>query len=332
MTLRLLQAKRRCNIGQAREPTIPDVGVNTPIRIRADGDMCKVVFPKRIAVDVMVVKPERYQYQDIIQNLLIVAKGTLPSDKRNQAARNLNAFLSFLISAQLNIPMSLFHAATISFFVFHSASSFSKSSTLTHVESKPELSVALRSHKAAGMENMAHQTPLRPIASLNEKVEPCKSVTGISVSARRTIPDEYPRAMPRDEMRDVAFESSVLYLCLRSRALTESNSGSCNRGASAWSSFDSGSCVTVSGSGENPSSSVRARTTFSDPRASRGRYAFIATTDAPKPTFASIASTPDNGQKDEDDGSRRKRIADDAPIDAKPNNSRFRWGAAKIVH
>jgi hypothetical protein len=34
---------------------IPDVGVRMPIRIRADGDMCRVVFPNRIAVDVMVV-------------------------------------------------------------------------------------------------------------------------------------------------------------------------------------------------------------------------------------------------------------------------------------
>jgi hypothetical protein len=33
------------------------VGVRTPTRMRAEGDMCSVVFPKRIAVEEIVVKP-----------------------------------------------------------------------------------------------------------------------------------------------------------------------------------------------------------------------------------------------------------------------------------
>ena len=47
----------RCRMGHAREPMIPDVGVRTPIRMSADGDMCRVVLPKRIAVEVIVVNP-----------------------------------------------------------------------------------------------------------------------------------------------------------------------------------------------------------------------------------------------------------------------------------
>ena len=43
--------------GQASDPRIPEVGVRTPTRMRAEGDMCNVVLPKRIAVEVMVVKP-----------------------------------------------------------------------------------------------------------------------------------------------------------------------------------------------------------------------------------------------------------------------------------
>ena len=50
----------RCRIGQRREPRIPDVGVKMPMRMRAEGDICKVVFPKRIAVEVMVVKPRKH--------------------------------------------------------------------------------------------------------------------------------------------------------------------------------------------------------------------------------------------------------------------------------
>ena len=55
--LRFDHPNLRCRMGHASEPMIPDVGVRMPIRMSADGDMCRVVLPKRIAVDVIVVNP-----------------------------------------------------------------------------------------------------------------------------------------------------------------------------------------------------------------------------------------------------------------------------------
>lgn len=43
------------------DPIIPEVEVRAPTRIRAGGDMCSVVFPKRIAVEVIVVKPVNFK-------------------------------------------------------------------------------------------------------------------------------------------------------------------------------------------------------------------------------------------------------------------------------
>jgi hypothetical protein len=56
-TLKFDHLYLRWKKGQTSEPMIPEVGVRTPTRISAEGCMCKVVFPKRIAVDVIVVKP-----------------------------------------------------------------------------------------------------------------------------------------------------------------------------------------------------------------------------------------------------------------------------------
>lgn len=56
-TLRFDHPNLRCRTGHRSEPRIPDVGVSTPIRISADGDMCRVVLPNSMAVDVIVVKP-----------------------------------------------------------------------------------------------------------------------------------------------------------------------------------------------------------------------------------------------------------------------------------
>ncbi len=56
-TLRLDHPNLRCRLGQSSDPMIPDVGVSTPIRISADGDMWSVVLPNSMAVDVIVVKP-----------------------------------------------------------------------------------------------------------------------------------------------------------------------------------------------------------------------------------------------------------------------------------
>jgi len=39
---------------------IPEVGVIAPTRTRDEGCMCSVVFPNKIAVEVIVVKPVGY--------------------------------------------------------------------------------------------------------------------------------------------------------------------------------------------------------------------------------------------------------------------------------
>jgi hypothetical protein len=41
---------------------IPNMGEIIATRMRAEGDMCSVVFPKRVAVEVMVVKPVFFFY------------------------------------------------------------------------------------------------------------------------------------------------------------------------------------------------------------------------------------------------------------------------------
>lgn len=44
--------------GNTREPMIPEVGAMAPMRTRDEGCMCRAVFPNKIAVEVIVVKPE----------------------------------------------------------------------------------------------------------------------------------------------------------------------------------------------------------------------------------------------------------------------------------
>jgi hypothetical protein len=44
-------------MGDTREPMIPESGVIAPMRTRDEACICRVVFPNRIAVDVIVVKP-----------------------------------------------------------------------------------------------------------------------------------------------------------------------------------------------------------------------------------------------------------------------------------
>jgi hypothetical protein len=56
-TFRLDHPYLRCITGQTNEPRIPELGVITPMRISAEGCMSSEVFPNKIAVDVMVVKP-----------------------------------------------------------------------------------------------------------------------------------------------------------------------------------------------------------------------------------------------------------------------------------
>ena len=58
-------------------------------------------------------------------------------------------------------------------------------------------------------------------------------------------------------------------------------------------------------------------------------YALSATIDAPKPTLAHMASGATRGQAGEDDGSRRKSIAENDPRAAKVRSSFFRCGARR---
>ena len=66
----------------------------------------------------------------------------------------------------------------------------------------------------AGREKTPHQTPLIPIASLRESVDPFSMVTGTSAITRRRIPARYPVAIPLEDMRDVAIVSALEYSTL----------------------------------------------------------------------------------------------------------------------
>ncbi|KAK7682002.1 hypothetical protein QCA50_014966 [Cerrena zonata] len=90
-------------IGQTILPAIPAEGTTTPIMMSDDGGIWSTVFPKRTAVEVMVVKP---------------------SERRNQAARYLNVFLSFLISEGRSTPPRRFQALMISRGMLHCSSAF----------------------------------------------------------------------------------------------------------------------------------------------------------------------------------------------------------------
>jgi hypothetical protein len=124
-----------------------------------------------------------------------------PSESRNHAARYLNVFRSFLISATLSITPSFFHALPISRTVLHSSLSASlpttphpsSSSPPTLKSSASALSALLTdapdgSHHAAGSVPSAHQTPLPPIARRSANVEPRRSVTGTSARSRSAMP------------------------------------------------------------------------------------------------------------------------------------------------
>ena len=60
-----------------------------------------------------------------------------------------------------------------------------------------------------------------------------------------------------------------------------------------------------------------------DAAARVGKYAFIATIEAPNPTFASMARTADNNHTGDVEGRKRKRLAAEAPKKAKVSNNRF---------
>jgi hypothetical protein len=126
-----------------------------------------------------------------------------PSERRNQAAKYLKVFLSFFISAQRSIPPNLLQENNIC----RHAARFSGTSALIGPE---------ESHTAAGREKNPHQTPLIPIASLRDNVDPFSLVTGISAIIRRMMPARYPVAIPLEDMREVAVVSAFEYSALAS--------------------------------------------------------------------------------------------------------------------
>lgn len=82
-TRRFDQPARRWTIGQTSEPRMPAEGVSAPMRTSDDAGMCSVVFPKRRAVEVIVVNPT-------LGNQYAVSGSDeegRPSERRNHAAR-----------------------------------------------------------------------------------------------------------------------------------------------------------------------------------------------------------------------------------------------------
>jgi hypothetical protein len=70
-------------------------------------------------------------------------------------------------------------------------------------------------------------------------------------------------------------------------------------------------------------------TTSGEPWAREGRYAFMATKEAPKPTFAKIASRAERGHKADEEGNARNKVAAVEPRSAKKRRRTFLKGAGK---
>ena len=115
----------------------------------------------------------------------------------------MKVFRSFLISFQRSISPSLLQENSIC----RQTVRFSGTPALPDPEG---------SHTAAGKEKNPHQTPLMPIASLRDSVDPFILVTGMSAIMRRMIPARYPVAIPLEDMRDVAVVSAWEYSALAS--------------------------------------------------------------------------------------------------------------------
>jgi hypothetical protein len=65
--------------------------------------------------------------------------------------------------------------------------------------------------------------------------------------------------------------------------------------------------------------------------ARRGRYEFSTTMDAPKPIFAKIARRAESGHIGDEEGRRKKHIAETEPSAAKPKSKRFRYEAEQFT-
>ena len=121
------------------------------------------------------------------------------------------------------------------------------------------------SHAAAGREKNPHQTPLIPIASLRDSVDPFNLVTGISAIMRRMIPARYPVAIPLEDIRDVAVVSAFEY-----SALASTSAGGVPDDKSPASSESSVSSVSPVDPGA-PARAAAALVTSSEFRASDGK-------------------------------------------------------------
>ena len=129
--------------------------------------------------------------------------------------------------------------------------------------------------------------------------------------------------MPNDDMREIARESAAL---TSSSPLREDDVP--RRGTvtdpfvldESTSSSDGRTC----GDEDVPSRFIRACMTSGEALASAGRYAFMATTDAPKPTLAQMANNATKIHSGDEDDNGRKSMAEKEPMAAKVSRSGFR--------
>jgi hypothetical protein len=185
---------------------MPKVGVKMPIKIREDGSMRRTVFPKRKAVDVMVVKPTERPINKAVKQCN--ERTCRPSESKNHAARYIKVFFSFLISLQCSMLPSFFQARATSLQKLHSSDLRAppgdpspQTPSIPLVPSMPSESsldgqIVPGNQMAAGIVNSIHHRPLGPIANLRENVEPCKRVTGISAMISKMMLAPYPKAIP----------------------------------------------------------------------------------------------------------------------------------------
>jgi|SRR5882762_6852146 len=126
----------------------------------------------------------------------------------------------------------------------------------------------------------------------------------------------------------MACESALSYCCLKLFVI--SSGGELRSKGPSGASLAESSLESITAEWSPPSSSSRRQTTSGEIFARDGRYAFIATTEAPKQTLARTASSADSSQIGELDGSGRKKVAATAPRNAKVRRRRLRWVADEI--
>jgi hypothetical protein len=159
------------------------------------------VFLKRMAVDVMVVKPTERPINKAVKQRN--ERNCRPSESKNHAERYMKVFLSFLTSLQCSMLPSFFQAPTTSLQKLPdfraprgpSSQAFYIPMPCIPPESGLGGQILPGSQIAAGTVKTIHHRPLKPMASLRENIDPCKRVTGMSAIMSKRIPAPYPRAM-----------------------------------------------------------------------------------------------------------------------------------------